>query len=63
MTIDKCWSLLPSLTGGVTLTAVQAMRVRRKVRHEEKRRQKTQVQAWEGEGGNLSLSAIVSKAS
>ena len=63
MTIDRCWSLLPSLTGGVTLAAVQTMRVRRQVRHEEKERQKAQLKAWEGEGGNLSLPAIVPKAS
>ena len=63
MTIDRRWSLLPSLTGGVPLNALRARHVRRRVRYEEMKRQKTQVQAWEGEGGNLSLSTPVSKAS
>ena len=63
MTIDRRWSLLPSLTGGVALNALRAMHVRRRVRHEETKRQKAQVQTWEGEGGNLSPSTPVSKAS
>jgi hypothetical protein len=37
MTIDKRWSRLPSLAGGVTVAVVPAPRMRRRRRHEEKK--------------------------
>jgi len=56
MTIDKRAILPLALVGGAVVV-VLAWRRRDNGRRQEKRQQKTDLHAWEGEGGNLAPTA------
>jgi hypothetical protein len=62
MKTNPRWILLLSLAGGATPAAVEAVRVQYGRRQEDGRQQKVQLQTWEGEGGNISRSAVLSNA-
>lgn len=63
MTIDKRLILpFAALVGGAAVAAALALRMRHNRRRGEKSQQKTELNAWEGEGGNPAPSAIDSQS-
>ena len=61
MTIDKR-SILPLTLVGGAVVVVLAWRRRHNGRRQEQRQQKTELQTWEGEGGNLIPPAAAPKS-
>lgn len=51
------WGLLLALAGGVAIGSAIAMDQRGKRRVSEKQQRKAGLQAWEGEGGSVSVPA------
>lgn len=63
MTIDKSLILPLALVVGATVAAALAMRRQHNRRLEDKWQQKTELHAWEGEGGNPPPPAIAPQPS